>query len=155
MKHRCSQTQFKAVAAWCWDTERSFREGAWRCPPRCPGSLPPLMAQLAAVQSLSTVCAFCLFSCKWKSSSDFFCENRYYCKSSANWSGIKWTFKKWGIPVYLTPLSMRAFWIRCSQWISCKSKWRHYSSRKYNRLKICSSGSLCIKLTQMFWKLFL
>lgn len=46
IKHRCCQTQFKAPAAWCWDTECGSHGrhlvaplAAWGSPHHCHGSL--------------------------------------------------------------------------------------------------------------------
>ena len=103
-KHSCSQTQLKAVAAECWGAECGSREGAWPWHSHCLGCTRPL-------QRLSSLQNKCwpyfhfspFFHKRQKSSFNFFRLAKTGTKIglSQKQSGIKPTFEKWEIPVFI------------------------------------------------------
>ena len=66
-KQGCSQAQFKARAAWCWDMNVSSWEWVWRCHSSCWGRTTCHKANVECY-----FCFFFFFPCKRKLSSDFF-----------------------------------------------------------------------------------
>lgn len=68
IKHRCSETRFKAAEAWSWAAECSSGEGAWGRHSRCWGALYFYKGLLPNKCRM----LFFPFTSRWKSSLDFF-----------------------------------------------------------------------------------